>query len=191
MQPLGGMLSSVTRLGATVPFRAGGGGAAQKWNEGQASSAIRISSTSLLSEVSAPEPVAPPPRSAIPAGPMTPCGPRPFRNGAPAPVAAATGLAVSVCVNTCDTSGMPEPAFAMSRMIESIAMRMFCWRSATSGSRRNALPPTVSRPKMAPETTSVITIATISSIMLKPRCPASGRGVSITVTSISRSDSRG
>ena len=50
------------------------------------------------------------------------------------------------CVNVCMKFGIPEPALAMSRMIRSIATRMFCWRSASSGSRRKAVWPPASRP---------------------------------------------
>ena len=42
--------------------------------------------------------------------------------------------------------GRPEPAFPTSFMIRSIATRACCWRSASSGSRRNALWPPARRP---------------------------------------------
>ncbi len=43
-------------------------------------------------------------------------------------------------------TGRPEPAFETSFMIRSIATRACCWRSASSGSRRNALWPPARRP---------------------------------------------
>ncbi len=49
-------------------------------------------------------------------------------------------------VKACTKGGRPEAALAMSRMIRSMAMRMFCCRSAISGSRRKAFWPPASKP---------------------------------------------
>ena len=49
-------------------------------------------------------------------------------------------------VKACTKGGRPEAALAMSRMIRSMAMRMFCCRSASSGSRRNAFWPPAIKP---------------------------------------------
>src|SRR5437899_1147555 len=69
--------------------------------------------------------------------PPTPMGAPPF--GQPAH---ASRFRVKIWTHV----GMPEPAFATSFMIRSIATRACCWRSATSGSRRNALWPPARRP---------------------------------------------
>ena len=65
------------------------------------------------------------------------------------------------------------PAPATSRLMRSMATRMFCWRSVISGSRRKAFWPPVSSPKMAPLTINVMTMATSSSTMLNPDCRGS------------------
>ena len=49
-----------------------------------------------------------------------------------------------------------------------MATRMFCWRSAISGSRRKADLPAMTSWNTAPVMMSVTVIATTSSIRLKP-----------------------
>jgi len=68
--------------------------------------------------------------------------------------------------------------------MRSMAMRMFCWRSVSSGSRRKAFCPPVRRPKMAPLTMRVITIATSSSIMLKPACRGSAVFIVLSLVAV-------
>ena len=68
--------------------------------------------------------------------------PQPFR---PAALVQAPP-AGSVSVKTWENVGMAAPALNTSRAMRSSATRMFCWRSAISGSRRKAVLPAVSRP---------------------------------------------
>jgi len=77
--------------------------------------------------------------TSVGSGPMEPATPQPSRPPAHAP----SGSAIA---NDCAKVGSDAPALKTSRETRSIAARMFCWRSATSGSRRKASPPAASRP---------------------------------------------
>jgi len=94
--------------------------------------------------------------------PFGPMGPAPLRAGGAAPCGPSPG------VNACTKSDICIPAFPMSFWMRSMATRTFCCRSLSSGSRRKAAFPPDSRPKMAPLTIRVTSMAMVSSTRLNP-----------------------
>ena len=104
--------------------------------EAWVTSVERISSTSVAVKGSPPSPGA---RAAAAVPPSEPSTPQPLRSPVQGPVG-------STSVKTWAKGGSADPALNTSRAMRSIATRMFCWRSAISGSRRKAVLPDVRRP---------------------------------------------
>ncbi len=130
-----GIASRVTKLPATLGRVVVAQSAVmQHWVRGGHRSSVETISRTSVSSTS------PAPRAPAAAGPIVPATPQPLSPATQAPPAG------SVRVNAWAKVGSAAPALNTSRDTRSMAVRMFCCRSASSGSRRKAFPPEVRRP---------------------------------------------